>query len=534
MSSPDMWKSISDPAAAMKAVSAQTMRALDAETIRSGALDGFHLMLRAGDAAFREIIRAFPRAEKYLVLAGKGNNGSDGSVVASRLAGSGRCVEFFLTCDPAELSGDALAAFRLIPDSVPVQRELSPDAFAADCIIIDALLGTGSSGAPRMPAADWIRRINRSRRPVVSLDLPSGLNADDGTAPGEAVRADLTVTFELPKAGLFLEDGPGLCGRIRVPGIGIPAALTEAADFLFSVTGPEDALPFLGREPFDSYKNQRGHVLIAGGSAQYSGAPFLSGEAALRTGAGLVSVAVPDSARSGGALPHALMIRRFASSNGSFPSSASDLDRLTELLGKAHAAVFGPGMGSDPASDPVIALALEWENTLILDADALNRISASQDLRKKLLDRKPGSAVLTPHKGERARLLAAFGQAASEKNEHEACLLARLTGALVVAKGPHTVIAAPDGSFTRNLSGCTALATAGSGDVLSGMIAALTASPVVRSGKADLRRAVAAAVYLHGLTGELCAPVPCSGRGTAADDLIRMIPAALRSVSPFA
>lgn len=518
----------------MKAVSAQTMRALDAETIRSGAVDGFHLMLRAGDAAFREILRAFPHAGKYLVLAGKGNNGGDGSVVAAHLAEAGRSVELFLTCDPAELSGDALSAFRLIPDSVPVHRELTPGAFAPDRLIIDALLGTGFSGSPREPAASWIRQINDSGCPVVSLDLPSGLNADDGTTPGEAVRADMTVSFELPKAGLFLENGPALSGRLRVPKIGIPAALTNAAETVFPVTGPEDALPFLRREPFDAYKNQRGHILIAGGSADYSGAPFLAGEAALRTGAGLVSVAVPDCARSGGSLPHALMIRRFAPSDGYFPSAPSDLDRLTELLGKAHAAVFGPGLGAVPAIDPMLALAMEWQDPLILDADALNRISASPDLRRKLLDRKPGYAVLTPHKGEMSRLLSAFGQTPGKKSELDACLLARLTDAIVVAKGPHTVIAAPDGSFTRNLSGCTALATAGSGDVLSGMIAALTASPVVRSGKATLRQAVAAAVYLHGLTGELCAPVPCSGRGTAADDLIRMIPAALRSVSPFA
>lgn len=518
----------------MKAVSARTMRALDAETIRSGAVDGFHLMLRAGEAAFREILQAFPPAEKYLVLAGKGNNGGDGSVVAARLAEAGRCVELFLTCDPSELSGDALSAFRLIPDSVPVHRKLTPDVFTQDCLLIDALLGTGFSGSPRDPVSSWIRQINSSDRPVVSLDLPSGLNADDGTTPGEAVRADMTVTFELPKAGLFLGNGPALSGRLRVPKIGIPAALTDAAEALFLVSGLQDALPFLQREPFDTYKNQRGHILIAGGSRDYSGAPFLAGEAALRTGAGLVSIAVPDCACSGGSLPHALMIRRFTSSNGYFPSTPSDLDHLSELLRKADAAVFGPGLGADPAVTPVIALALEWEKPLILDADALNRIAASADLRAKLLTRTSGCTVLTPHKGEMARLLHSFQQTECGDSVSDACLLARLTGAIIVAKGPHTVIAAPDGFFTRNLSGCTALATAGSGDVLSGMIAALTASYIVRSGKADLRQAVAASVYLHGLAGELCAPVPCSGRGTAADDLIRMIPAALRTVSPFA
>ena len=518
----------------MKAVSAQTMRSLDAGTIRSGAVDGFHLMLRAGEAAFREILRSFPAADKYLVLAGKGNNGGDGSVVAARLAGSGRHVEMFLTCDPAELSGDALSAFRLVPDSVPIHRELAPDVFIPDCLIIDALLGTGFSGTPREPAATWIRSINRSGRPVVSLDLPSGLNADDGTTPGEAVRADMTVTFELPKAGLFLENGPALSGRLRVPKIGILPALTDAAEEVFRVSGPEDALPFLGREPFDTYKNRRGHVLIAGGSAEYSGAPFLSGEAALRTGAGLVSIAVPDCARSDGPLPHALMIRRFASSDGYFPSRPADLNHLADLLEKADAAVFGPGLSATPAPDPVLALALSWKKCLILDADALNRISASPDLRNKLLARSPGCTVLTPHKGEMARLLSAFGQSASEKSELNACLLARLSGAIIVAKGPHSVTASPDGSFTRNLSGCTALATAGSGDVLSGMIAALAASTIVRSGEADLRQAVSAAVYLHGLAGELCSPPPCSGRGIAADDLIRMIPMALRSVSSFA
>ena len=518
----------------MKAVSAQTMRALDAETIRSGVFDGFQLMLHAGEAAAQEILRSFPCARKYIILAGKGNNGGDGSVVAARLAENGRCVGFFLTCDPGELSGDALTAFRNLPSSISVRRNLTPDDFGPDCLIVDALLGTGFSGSPRDPAASWIRLVNSSGCPVVSLDLPSGLNADDGSTPGEAVRADLTVSFELPKAGLFLGNGPNLSGRIRVPKIGIPRSLTDVAPALFRIASQEDALPFLGREVADTYKNQRGHVLVVGGSRDYSGAPFLAGEAALRTGAGLVSAAVPDCAQSGGSLPHALMIRRFKSEDGYFPFSAADPAGLTQLLGKADAAVIGPGLGAVPALDPLLSFVLEQEKTLILDADALNRIAASPDLREKLCARRPKNTVLTPHKGEMARLLRAFRTPENEDPVDNACRLARLTGAVVVGKGPHSVIASPEGSFSRNLSGCTALATAGSGDVLSGMIAALAASPVVRSGERTIEQAVSAAVFLHGLTGELCAPPPLSGRGTMADDLIRMIPQALRSVSPFA
>ena len=518
----------------MKAVSAQTMRSLDAETIRSGVFDGFRLMLHAGEAAAREILRSFPCARKYVILAGKGNNGGDGSVVAARLAESGRNVGFFLTCEPGELSGDALTAFQNLPSDIPVRRDLTPDDFGPDCLIVDALLGTGFSGSPRDPAASWIRLVNSSNCPVVSLDLPSGLNADDGSTPGEAVRADLTVTFELPKAGLFLGNGPNLSGRIRVPKIGIPRTLTEAAPALFRIASQEDALPFLGREVADTYKNQRGHVLIVGGSRDYSGAPFLAGEAALRTGAGLVTAAVPDCARSGGSLPHALMIRRFGSADGYFPSAEADLSLLAQLFEKADSAVVGPGLGAVPALDPLLSFVLEQNRPLILDADALNRIAASPDLRKKLCDRHLQNTVLTPHKGEMARLLRAFQTPESGDPAVDACLLARLTGTVVVGKGPHSVIASPDGSFSRNLSGCTALATAGSGDVLAGMIAALAASTAVRSGEQTLEQAVSAAVFLHGLTGELCAPPPLSGRGTAADDLIRMIPQALRSVSPFA
>lgn len=518
----------------MKAVSAQTIRALDAETIRSGAADGFHLMLRAGEAAVLDILRFFPDTRKFIVFAGKGNNGGDGSVVAARLAEAGRRVELFLTCDPADLSGDALEAFRLLPVSVPVLRTPAPDCFEPGSLIIDALLGTGFSGTPRAPVDEWIRMINRSGLPVVSLDLPSGLNADDGSTPGEAVRADLTVTFELPKAGLFLGNGPKLSGRLRIPGIGIPRKLTDAAPAVLHISGPEEALAFLGREPADTYKNHRGHVLVIGGSRDYSGAPFLAAEAALRTGAGLVSAAVPDAAQSGGALPHALMIRRFPTANGYFPADSDTLDALSPLLAKADAVVCGPGMGNTPASDPVLAKAMDHPGPLIVDADGLNRLGASPELRDKLSARVRERTVLTPHKGEMARLLRAFQLPESEDSAGNACRLADRTGAFVVAKGPHSVIASPDGSSARNLSGCSALATAGSGDVLSGMIAALAASHPVRSGQLSLRQAVAAAVFLHGLTGELCAPPPHSGRGVTADDLAGRIPEVLRNVSPFA
>ena len=512
----------------MRAVSAAAMREMDARMVREGfAASSFALMQRAGAAAAQEILQAFPGPRRILILAGPGNNGGDGSVMASVLA-SGGCV-VALRCPRAgsELKGDAAIAFSGIPPSVSVARDVSEEDISECDLIVDAMLGTGSAGVPREPIGSWIRRVNASGRPVVSIDIPSGLNADDGSVPGDAVRADLTVTFVLPKTGMLTGAGPSLCGRIRVCGLGFPESLTENAEPGPEVTGRNDAASFFGREPFNVYKNLRGHAGVIGGSRLYPGAPFLSGEAALRTGAGLVTVLIPEEAVPFFTVPKALMVRRLPSSGGAFSEHAAEI--FGSQFSGFSAVAAGPGMGPSPENDFLLASVMERDIPLILDADGLNRTASSPDLLARLKSRPALRTVLTPHEGEMRRLLKAAGLEFSSVRTDTARRLAECTGAVVVFKGAGTAVASPEGECAVNLSGCSALATAGSGDVLTGIIAALAA----RNGD-DLYAAARAGVFLHGLAGELCAPLPASGRGVIADDLIRRLPEAMRRISPFA
>ena len=512
----------------MKSVSAQTMRALDARTIRSGIRSGIELMRAAGECVFRELLRSFPEGPAA-VLAGKGNNGGDGFIAASLLAAHGREVRLFSTADEASLSGDAREAFLALPAPLrnSIRRQCSPEDLASCAVIVDAMLGTGFSGPLRAPFDEWIRNVNASGVPVLAVDVPSGLNADDGTADC-AVWADVTVTFALPKTGLLVGRGPAFAGRIVPAAIGIPRTFLEEAPGELLVTAEEDVRRLFGREPFDVYKNKRGHLFVIGGSALYAGAPFLAAEAAMRAGAGLVTACIPDCLQNRFSIPKALMIRSLPSKNGVFAPCAAE--ELRDVLSRADAVVTGPGLSLSPEQDPFLETVLrECAVPVLVDADGLNRIAAEQRLAGALCARPRGETVLTPHEGEMRRLesvwhLEGEGRTPSER----AAALARVTGAVIVLKGPHTAVCSAEGVCALNLSGCQALATAGSGDVLSGVIGALLARGT------EPFEAARAGVFLHGTAGELAAPVPHAGRGVLADDLPRFLPEAMRRISQFA
>lgn len=508
----------------MKTVSAETMRRLDAGTIRSGYRSGMELMSRAGQAVAEAVIAHFPGNDPVAILAGKGNNGGDGFIVADLLVKTGRPVRLFTAVSPQELRGDALTAFYRMTDSPLLERfcVCTPEALSGCGVIVDAMLGTGFSGVPRAPFAEWIAMVNHSGIPVIAVDIPSGVTADDGSVTGEAVTADLTVTFGLPKAGLLTGEGLSRAGRIKVAEIGLSPALLEQAESLLEVTTAEDIRHCFGREPVTTYKNSRGHVLVIGGSRWYTGAPFLSGIGALHTGSGLVTVAVPESLQSDCRVPGSLMIHR-CNDEGKGYFTAESLNDLSGLLEKAQAVAIGPGMSTGTGLDDVLAELIPTVKVpLVLDADALNVLSFRQNARQTLTERR-AVTVLTPHEGEMNRLLPVGGT-----REDRAKRLAAEMNVYVVLKGPRSIVAAPSGACYYNLSGCTALATAGSGDVLTGILASLLGRGI------DPLTAVRAGVYLHGLTGELAAPLPGSGRGVTADRLLEEIVPAMRTISPFA
>lgn len=512
----------------MKTVSVDTMRALDAATM-AGGVPGEVLMDRAGRAAAREIRRevargAWGRIERLVVLAGKGNNGGDGYVVARDFAEHGPCPVVLLAAVPPEFLRDAaLHHARLLPESVccQVSSTLPDGVFQAGDLIVDALLGTGVNGAPRAPFDQWIERVNASGCPVVSLDIPSGLDGDTGAAPGAVVQADLTVTMALPKTGMLTEAGRPFCGRLRCVDIGFSAAHVAAAPGTGEALFAADVRPRLGRRGMAAHKGTFGSVLVLGGSRLYGGAPLLSGVAALRVGAGLATVLRPLGAARF-APPCLSLIVQDVPDGGSGTLGPEALPRVAELCPRQQAIVFGPGLGTHPATGEVLAAVLATPLPMVLDADGLRLLAAHPEWSEAVA----GGLVLTPHPGEMRVLLQGFGlerwQGAPRREQ--ALALAERVGAVVVLKGLGTVVAAPDGRSWINTSGSPALATAGTGDVLAGMIGGWLAQG------SDPVDAAILAVFVHGLAGELWSQAIVS---MMADDLLDLVGPALRDLCPL-
>ncbi|MCK5802519.1 MAG: NAD(P)H-hydrate epimerase, partial [Lentisphaeria bacterium] len=394
----------------MKIVTVEEMRALDRETIRDG-VPGHLLMERAGQGAFQEIRRFLGRLEpqhrqRLTILAGKGNNGGDAYVVARLAAHASLSATVYATCTVDELTGDAkkhaLAAKRCVR-IVPCDR-LPDDALTPGTVIIDGLLGTGATGALRPPCDAFVAQINAANLPVIALDIPSGLDGDTGQVADTAIHADLTITMALPKRGLLTPEGLRHSGVLRCIDIGIPNEAVEntagVGDALFS----SDIAPLLRRRPHDGHKGTFGHVLIAGGSRWYGGAPFLAASAALRSGAGLATVAIPE-----GCLPPtsgvlaALIVRRLPSGETGVlgPKACAP---LVELASRAQAIVFGPGIGTSPASAAALKVLADQPLPLVLDADALRLAARHRDMLVR-----EGDTILTPHPGEMRALLSGLG-----------------------------------------------------------------------------------------------------------------------------
>ena len=508
----------------MKSYSAARMRALDRRTIEEYGIPGTTLMENAGTALTRAVLRlsAGFDSPEFVILAGKGNNGGDAFVTARQLHQSGRPVHLFMTARPDELTGDAAEMFEAMPQALKngARFEFSADDIPEQAVIIDGLLGTGIRGEVREPSASWIRLVNASNAPVIAIDIPSGLNADDGTAALH-ITADLTVTMAGVKTGMLVEQGPAASGRIEIARIGIPDDYLEEAGDGFPVFSLSDARKMLHREPFDTFKNRRGHLAVVGGSRNYAHAPFLSAEAALRTGSGLVSLLLPETAEIHCIVRKALILRRLPV-NGAPAFNAVSLPELELELENKTALAVGPGMMDRPESVPFLYKLILTNLPLVLDADALNLIAQNP----ALLESHGESVILTPHPGEMRRLQTAFGLDGQKTRIEQALDLAIRTGCTVILKGCRSVVASPDGSYSLNLSGCPALATAGSGDTLTGICGSFLAQGYSAYDAARL------GAYVHGLAGELLSP--CGSRGVIADDLASAAARAIHRILPTA
>ncbi|MDT8389528.1 MAG: NAD(P)H-hydrate dehydratase [Lentisphaeria bacterium] len=514
----------------MKAVTGQIMRELDAGEIAAGT-SGDVLMERAGRGAFDAIrawIRHLPKAavERLLILCGKGNNGGDGYVVGRLAAACGWPVTVVSSCPLEALTGDAARNAARLPDAVTVTHltgALPATAFAPGTLIVDALLGTGISGAVRQPVAGWIRQVNASGLPVVSLDVPSGLNSDDGVGVGPVIQAALTVTMGLPKTGLFMGEGPACRGRVRCVDIGLSPERTASAESALDVITAADVAPFLKPRPFDGHKRVFGALGVLGGSATYTGAPMLAGEAGLRTGCGLVTIIMPSAAaHTVDRGCRALMIRAL-DDHGSGCFSAEMVRELHTMADDFDAVVAGCGMTAAPGGAAALGEILGWDCPKVIDADALRLLACFP----QLLHGRKNTVILTPHPGEFKALWHGFFAAAPMpvSRWEQAVQLAAETDCVVVLKGAGTLVASPTGDWTMNTTGDTALATAGTGDVLAGMIGGFTACGL------PPWEAALCGVFLHGLAGEIS---DRGVRGLIADDLPGLIPEAMRMVNPLA
>jgi hydroxyethylthiazole kinase-like uncharacterized protein yjeF len=509
------------------------MASVDRAAIEQEKIPGLDLMERAGEAVARAARDMLSSTGGHCVgiICGKGNNGGDGLVAARRLSGAFDAAVYVVGAGtPEELSPDSRANLdRLAGTAVEVKwltsdgdsTVLEREAPTFD-LVVDALFGTGFKGSADGLHALAIEAINDSGRPVLAVDIPSGVSGDTGAVQGPAVVADRTVTFAAPKVGLVQYPGAAHVGEMEVADIGIPEALIETIPTSrIYVTTEEEAEALLPSRAPDAYKTGCGKVLAIGGSPGMTGAPAMCAQAALRMGAGMVTLAVPEGLNDifEVKLTEVMTIGMPQTESRTFAAEAAD-----ELLSRARsfdAVALGPGMSTDPETLELIRrLVAGIDTPLVLDADGLNAMAGSTGMLRE----REGPLVMTPHPGEMARLLDTGIGPVQADRLGAARRAAAEWGAVVVLKGAGTVVAEPGGDTFINQTGNPGMATAGMGDVLTGCVAALLAQGLGPFG------AAVAAVYYHGHAGDLAAQM--GGMvGMTARDVIRHLPLALHKLS---
>jgi ADP-dependent NAD(P)H-hydrate dehydratase / NAD(P)H-hydrate epimerase len=489
----------------MEVLTTAEMERADRLTIGAGT-PGFALMMSAGQAvaeAAMELVEEGP----IVVVAGRGNNGGDGFVAAAELAARGREVSVILLCERDSLQGDAASAARGWKHPV---LPFNPQAIGKPALIIDALFGAGLNRPVKGDPYEMIEAINANGAPVLSVDLPSGINGTSGVVMGVAIRASETVTFFRKKPAHLLLPGRIHCGVVRVADIGIDAhVLDEIAPRTF------ENLPQLWHGAFpvpriDGHKYARGHAIVVSGDLAATGAARMSARGALRAGAGLVTLASPrDALAVNAAALTAVMVQ-----------ATDTVVEFAELLNdkRLNACVIGPGAGIGERTCDFVLTALSAKRHLVLDADALTSFAGAPDRLFEAIKSEPEpQVVLTPHEGEFPRLFSDISNKHPLRSKLERVrAAAERSGAVVLLKGPDTVVASPDGRAAIAANAPPWLATAGAGDVLAGIIAGLLAQG------APAFEAACIGVWMHGEAGREAGP------GLIAEDLSETLPAVFR------
>jgi NAD(P)H-hydrate epimerase len=492
---------------------AEEMRAVDRWAIEEQGVPSLDLMERAGIGLARVTAELAKPGLPIRVVVGKGNNGGDGLVVARLLREEGREVDVLITGDPADLKGDALANLERLPGAGPEPFDAARlDGSGA---IVDAMLGTGFEGEPREPVKSAIEAINAADCPVIACDVPSGVNATSGEIEGEAVRAEATPTFHGSKIGLHVAPGTFHSGANKIVEIGIPRGAPRPTTAGLITSRVLDLVP---HRPRHGSKFKSGVVVIAGGSKGLTGAPTMVALAAQRTGAGYVQVAVPESAEQ------ALELRLLEAMTRGMPEdqgmhTEEGARQVAEMAERAGAVVLGPGIGKgNGPTDFARAVAAGVGIPMVIDADGLNAFAGGA---LDELTQRQAPTVLTPHAGELARLLGTDSEEIERRRLHHAREAANRSQAVVLLKGDDTIVAQPGSEPTAISPGATpALATAGTGDVLSGIVGALLSKGL------SAFEAAATGTLVHAHAGIEAAKAIGGADHVVAGDVIDHIPRA--------
>jgi ADP-dependent NAD(P)H-hydrate dehydratase / NAD(P)H-hydrate epimerase len=526
----------------VKVLTAAQMREADRLTTERYGIPSLELMENAGAAIAEFLLEKFAdlAGRKILVLCGKGNNGGDGMVVARRLKDSGCAAVVFLFANPGSVEGDAAANLKrwqqrlgeLYVVTSEAEWESSRTALHEADVIVDAMLGTGLRGPVEGLVGKVIENLNEARAirhgrtVVVAVDMPSGLASDSQDFGGPVVAADYTVTLTAPKVGQLVLPHSTCCGELIVKDIGTPPELLESDPHLkIHWIEPAEFRPLpLSRDP-SANKGTYGHALVVAGSLGKSGAAILSARGALRSGAGLVTVATPQAVLPivAAGMPEMMTVPLASTEAGSASLRNLDYGKFAEILPGKSILAIGPGLSTQQETQQFIRLVVgQAEVPIILDADGLNAFEGTADT---LNERHASALVMTPHPGEMARLLGITAKEVQARRLDVALEAAGRWRAYVILKGFHTILATPSGHAYINTTGNPGMATGGTGDVLTGILAGLTA----QFGVEDWTRVLSLGVYLHGLAGDIAAS-RVGQTPLIASDLIDAIPEAFARI----
>lgn len=513
----------------MYIATAKEMQNIDKRAMDEYSIPALLLMENASIGIVRvvEDIAGSLHGKRITVIAGKGNNGGDGLAAARHCYNRGAYVSVFLLSELDALKGDAAANLQiLLKMNIKLYSAGGYDidtlrnTLSHSDIIIDAIIGTGLTLEIKGGYRNTIEAINNSKKPVVSVDIPTGINSDTGEIMGIAVRATATVTFAIPKRGHFLFPGSEYTGKLHVVDISIPVEAVEKESIYLQLITEEWIRKNISPRPPDSHKGTFGHVLVVAGSIGKGGAAIMTALSALRSGAGLVTLALPASVQSIMAGKSAEIMTYPLPETYDKTISFTSIDTLLKLSKDKDVVAIGPGLTTNKDTVTVVRRIIkDTETPVVIDADGLNALVGHLDILKE----RKYPTVLTPHPGEMGRLIGKTSADIQKDRIGFARTFAMNYNVYLVLKGAHTVIAEPSGKVYISIKGNPGMATAGTGDVLTGILAGMTAQ------RYDISRAIRVGVFIHGLAGDMAAK-DLGTMGMIAGDLIDRIPLALKKV----